>query len=338
MTASSPRVVVITGGGGFIGSHLVERAMSRWPDASIRVVDNFSTGRRSNLAHLQDSPRLTIVQQSVLHRLSLESALDGADVAFHLAALPSVPRSVAHPIENDLNNVNGTVALLDVAVKHKVPRVVFAASSSVYGHGDGDRPRKETDALSPLSPYAASKLAGENYMHAFHATHGLTTVSLRFFNVFGARQNPRSTYAAVIPRFVQALLEGSKPIVYGDGEQRRDFTPVENVTKALMLAAEAPADKVAGRVMNVALGGSRSVLECLADIQRILGTNVEPKLEAERPGEVRYSLADISLARELLGYEPTIDWATGLRQTVEAQRTAWEIEMENVSGATPIRI
>jgi UDP-glucose 4-epimerase len=238
----------------------------------------------------------------------------GAEVVFHQAALASVPRSVAQPLDTNAACVTGTVNVLDAARQHGVRRVVYAASSSAYG----DQPvpvKSERLMPAPISPYAAAKLAGEFYCQAFTATYGLETVSLRYFNVFGPRQDPQGAYAAVIPKFIVEMLAGRQPTIFGDGKQSRDFVFVGDVVRANLLAAESA--KANGRMMNVASGRQYSLLEVVESLNRVLGTTIQPKLAEPRVGDVRDSLADISLAKELLGYEPTVSFEDGLRRTVE---------------------
>jgi UDP-glucose 4-epimerase len=263
--------------------------------------------------------RVEFIEADLVNRGALERALDTVDVVFHEAALASVPLSVEAPLATHAACVTGTVNLLDMARRTGVRRVVYGGSSSAYG--DEPTPAKHERLLPmPLSPYAAAKLAGEFYCQAFTATYGLQTVVLRYFNVFGPRQDPASQYAAVIPKFITELLAGRQPTIYGDGRQSRDFTYIENVIHGNLLAADAPA--AVGRTINVACGKSYNLLELIAGINAALGTYIEPLFEPARAGDVRDSLAGISLARELLGYEPTVGFEEGLRRTVEYYRTA----------------
>ena len=306
-------VYLVTGGAGFIGSHIAGALVERGD--RVRVLDNLSTGHRKNLAHLDG--RVEFVEGDLVNRRDVERALDGVEVIFHEAALASVPRSVEAPLDTNAACVTGTVTLLDVARKSGVRRVVFGGSSSAYG----DQPiaaKHEGLLPAPLSPYAAAKLAGEFYCQAFTATYGLETVTIRYFNVFGPRQDPESQYAAVIPKFVTAMLAGTRPSIFGDGQQSRDFTYIDNIVLGNLLAADAPA--AVGRTINVACGESYSLLELVDGINRALGTKIEPVFEPPRAGDVRESLADISLARELLGYEPTVDFDEGLRRTIDYYR------------------
>jgi UDP-glucose 4-epimerase len=308
------RTFVVTGGAGFIGSHIVEALVRRGD--RVRVVDNLCTGFDKNVTQFGNKVELTVAD--VNDAAALAPVLKGVDVVFHEAALASVPRSVEATLDTNHACVTGTVNLLQQAHKAGVRRVVYAASSSAYG----DQPnssKRETDLPMTLSPYAAAKLACEYYCQAFYHTYGLETVAIRYFNVFGPRQDPKSPYSAVIPLFITALLEGRQPVVYGDGKQSRDFTYVEDVVRGKLLAADAP--NVAGRVINVANGRSVTLLRLIDALNELLGTNVQPKFEPARAGDVRESLADITLARALLGYEPQVEFEEGLRRSIDYYRT-----------------
>lgn len=313
------RTFLVTGGGGFIGSHIATALLNRGD--RVRVLDNFSTGHRSNLAHLAahaSAGRLEIIEGDLCDAAAVADAVAGVDAIFHQAALASVPRSVEAPLDTNAACVTGTVTLLDAARKAGVRRVVYAGSSSAYG----DQPtssKRETDLPNPLSPYAAAKLAAEEYCRAFYATYGLETVTIRYFNVFGPRQDPKSPYSAVIPLFITAMLAGRQPVVYGDGQQSRDFTYVANVVHANLLAADAP--NVAGRVFNAANGRSTTLLSLIAQLNERLGTRIEPRFEPARVGDVRESMADISQARAMLGYEPQVDFETGLGLSIDYYRS-----------------
>lgn len=309
---------LVTGGAGFIGSHLAEALVDR--GHRVRVLDNLSTGNRQNVDRLGD--QVEFIEGDLVNRSDVERAVRDVEVIFHQAALASVPRSVEAPLDTNAACVTGTVTLLDVARQSGVRRVVYAGSSSAYG--DQPTPAKHEKLLPlPISPYAAAKLAAEYYLQAFTATYGLETVTIRYFNVFGPRQDPNSQYAAVIPKFITAMLEGKRPTVFGDGRQSRDFTYIENVIHGNLLAADAPA--AVGRSINVACGEQFSLLELVAAINQTLGTNLEPNFEAARAGDVRDSLADISLARELLDYRPVVDFSEGLRRTIEFYQQAGSI-------------
>jgi UDP-glucose 4-epimerase len=306
--------VLVTGGAGFVGSHLVDALLAR--GNRVRVLDNLSTGRRTNLAHVED--QIEFVEGDITNPETVRGAVVGVEVVYHQAALASVPRSVAQPLATHAACATGTVELLHAAARANVRRLVYASSSSVYGNQAAPS-KQESQLPSPLSPYAAAKLSAENYCQAFAATFPVETVSLRYFNVFGPRQDPDGPYAAVIPRFVRALLSGNPPTIYGDGRQSRDFTYVENVVEANLRAGEAP--NVSGRVFNVACGQSISLLELLQHLQDMLGTDIAPDFAAPRAGDVRDSLADISQAKQFLGYRVKVDFVEGLRQTLDYYRT-----------------
>jgi len=304
---------LVTGGAGFIGSHIVSALIARGD--RIRVLDSLVTGHRRNVAAFKGD--VEFVEGDLIDPRDVERALEGVEVVFHQAALASVPRSVDAPLDTNAACVTGTVTLLDVARRTGVRRVVFAGSSSVYG--DQPTPAKHENLLPmPLSPYAAAKVAGEFYCQAFTAAYGLETVVIRYFNVFGPRQDPQSQYAAVIPKFITEMLAGQRPTIFGDGRQSRDFTYIDNIVHGNLLAADAPA--AVGRTINVACGESFDLLQLVAGINEALGTHIEPVFEPARTGDVRDSLADISLARRLLKYEPTVGFEEGLRRTVDYYR------------------
>jgi UDP-glucose 4-epimerase len=304
--------VLVTGGAGFIGSHIVDGLVGRGD--RVVVLDNLSTGRVENLARVRD--RIELVEGDLTDRALVRRAVQGVDCIFHQAALASVQRSVERPLDTHEACVTGTLILIDEARQAKVRRIVYAASSSAYGNQPTSS-KRETDLPLPISPYGAAKLAAEYYLLAFAAMGDIETVALRYFNVFGPRQDPNSEYSAVIPRFITAMLGGGPPIVYGDGQQSRDFTYVENVVRGNLLAASASAAEVSGRVFNVAAGGKISLLELIAALNKLLKTNFEPQHEPPRLGDVRESMADITLARQFLGYEPSIGFEEGLRQSID---------------------
>lgn len=309
---------LVTGGAGFIGSHIVEALVKRGD--SVRILDNFSTGFRHNLSGFSES--VEVFEADVTDADAVAQAVEGVDCVFHQAALASVPRSVEHPLDTNAACVTGTLTVLDQARRAGVRRVVYAASSSAYG----DQPfssKREIDLPSPLSPYAVAKLAAEYYCHAFYHTYGLETVCIRYFNVFGPRQDPDSPYSAVIPLFITSLLAGKSPTVYGDGEQSRDFTFVENVVHGNLLAADA--DGVAGLTMNVANGRSTSLLSLIQQLNDLLGTNVEPDFAKPRVGDVKHSLADITRAEQLLGYAPPVPFEEGLRRSINYYRSTQQV-------------
>ncbi|MFA5167069.1 MAG: SDR family oxidoreductase [Candidatus Omnitrophota bacterium] len=301
---------LVTGGAGFIGSNLVDGLLSK--DFRVRVLDNLSTGKRENLAHA--CPKIEFIRGDIRSDKSIRKALRGVSCVFHMAAIASVPQSVAQPVETHEVNVTGTLKLLEASRKAGVKRFVFTSSSSVYGETD-KFPSSERDLPQPASPYAASKIMGEYYCRNFSELYGLETVALRYFNVYGPRQNPRSRYANVIPIFLKRLLEGVSPEVHWDGKQSRDFVYVDDVVAANLLAMKTPG--VSGEVFNI---GSRSevrVIDCLTEIQKILGLKkVRTIYTPKREGDVRRTFADITKARRLLGYRPGVPFKKGLRRTV----------------------
>jgi UDP-glucose 4-epimerase len=304
---------LVTGGAGFIGSHLVERLLR--DGARVRVLDNFSSGSRANLAFASDlRQRLDIVRGDITNLNTVVTASRGARVVFHQAAMRSVPRSVKDPLGANQNNVTGTLHVLEAARRAKVGRVVYASSSSVYGDRP-DLPKREDQPPAPVSPYAASKAAGEMYATVWSRLFGVETVGLRYFNVFGPRQDPKSEYAAVIPRFITWGLRGRPLRVYGDGTQSRDFTYIDNVVEANLLAAQAP--DAAGEVFNVGCGSRVSLLEIIELLQRVLGRRLEPRLSPARAGDVLHTLADVAKPKRLLGYTPLVGFEEGLRRTVD---------------------
>ena len=304
---------LVTGGCGFIGSNIAEYLVKSGEE--VRILDDLSTGRRQNITAFEE--RVQLIHASLLDAAAVRRAVDGVDFVLHQAALPSVQRSVEDPELSNRVNVDGTVSLLHACVNAGVKRVVYAASSSAYG----DQPALvKTEKLlpAPKSPYAVGKLAGEHYLAAFHDCYGLETVALRYFNVFGPRQDPASHYSAVIPLFITRILGGARPVIYGDGMQTRDFTFVENNVRANILAATAPG--AGGKMMNIACGKSYSLLDLLAAINGILGTKVEPEFAPARQGDVKHSLADIGHAATAIGYRVEVDFHEGLRRTVEWYR------------------
>jgi len=299
----------VTGGAGFIGSHLVDALVERGDD--VVVLDNLATGKTENVTRLAK-----FVEGDVSQPDDVAEAMAGCEVVFHQAALGSVPRSVARPLDTDRANVHGTLTVLAAAKDASVQRVVLASSSSVYG-GARQVPTPEDLELVPRSPYAVSKLTGEHYARVAWELHGLETVCLRYFNVFGPRQRPDSEYAAVIPRFIDALLNGLPPEVHGDGHQARDFTFVSDAVQANLRAAEAPAENCAGKAYNVAHGSPHSLMELLAVLKTELGVDLEPVHVDSRPGDVRLSHADVSAAERDLGYAPVISFEEGLVRTLD---------------------
>jgi nucleoside-diphosphate-sugar epimerase len=304
-------VALITGGAGFVGSHIATALVDA--GARVRVVDNLSTGYLKNLQHIEAN--IDFIEGSVTDADTLRRALTDVELVFHQAAIPSVPRSVDRPVESHDASVNATFALLLAARDQKIRRVVYAASSSAYGD-QPELPKREDMRPAPLSPYAVGKLVGEYYGQVFTNVYGLETVSLRYFNVFGPRQDPGSQYSGVISRFMSALVNGEQPIIFGDGEQSRDFTFVSNVVDANLRAAESLG--ASGKVMNIANGRQVTLNELLEIMKKITGKPaVAARYEPVRVGDVRHSLADISLARSVLGYEPTVGLEEGLRLTFD---------------------
>ncbi|MBW3599449.1 MAG: SDR family oxidoreductase [Planctomycetes bacterium] len=304
---------LVTGGAGFIGSHVVEALLERGD--RVRVIDNLSTGLEGNLHGFRD--RIEFIQGDVLDEKTTARAVAGVDCVFHLAALPSVTLSVEKPLDTHAQCATATLVLLDQARRAGVRRVVYSASSAAYGD-QATLAKRESDPVRPLSPYAAGKLAGELYCHAFYHSYGLETVGLRYFNVFGPRQDPDSPYSAVIPRFMREMLAGRRPTIYGDGGQTRDFTYVANVARANLLAADV--EEVAGEVFNIADGRSTSLLRLMELLNELLGTKIQPQFDPPRPGDIRHSMADITLASQKLGYEPPVSFEEGLRRSIDYYR------------------
>jgi UDP-glucose 4-epimerase len=304
------RLYLVTGGAGFIGSHISERLLR--DGHGVRVLDNFVSGKEANLKDI--GGEVELVRGDIRDPQVLAEAMKGVYVVFHEAALGSVPRSVADPMTTHEVNLTGTLNVLLAARDAGVRRVVYASSSSVYGETK-ELPKREDIKPQPLSPYALSKLAGEHYITIFKQVYGFEAVSLRYFNIFGPRQDPESQYAAVIPRFVTSLMTGKRPVIYGDGMQSRDFTYVENVVEANLLASEA--DGVAGRAFNIACGGRFTLLDLLGRLKQIIGSDIEPIHEPARVGDVRDSQAGIEAARQALGYEVKVEFDEGLRRTAE---------------------
>ena len=306
---------LVTGAAGFIGSNIVEELVAR--GAEVRALDNLSTGKASNLAPFMD--RIQFVEGDLNDSELLGKVVRGVDFVLHQAALPSVPRSMADPLKSHEANATGTLKLLIAARDEGVKRLVYASSSSVYGNSP-TLPKKEDMPTQPLSPYAVNKLAAEQYCRVFSRVLGLPAVALRYFNVFGPRQDPKSQYAAVIPAFIASVMMGESPTIYGDGTQTRDFTYVQNVVQANLLACET--DKADGEAINIACGERTSLLDLLGEINRLLGTNIEPIFQPGRAGDVKDSLADISKARELMGYTPVASFSEGLAATVRSMQMA----------------
>ena len=307
---------LVTGGAGFIGSNIVDELVRR--GEKVRVLDNFATGRRENIEAFRD--RIELIEGDIRDYQLTRAAMQGVEVVLHQAAIPSVPRSVADPLTSNEVNVTGTLNVLCAAKDAGVRRVVNASSSSVYGDSP-TLPKHEEMPTDPLSPYAVSKLAAERYCSVFWNVYRLETVSLRYFNVFGPRQDPTSQYSAVIPKFIEAMKSDEQPVVYGDGEQSRDFTYVANVVEANLLAAQSGCKP--GVALNCACHERITLKELVVQINSLLGKNVKPTFAAERPGDIKHSYADITLAERILGYKPRIDFISGLTRTVDWYLREW---------------
>ena len=313
MTTTS--LVLVTGGAGFIGSHLVERLLA--DGHRVRVFDNFSTGSRANLDFARGERRLQVVRGDLVNLAAVKRAVAGVSVIFNQAAMRSVPRSVADPLGANASNVTGFLHLLHAAAgQRRKPRLVYASSSSVYGERP-DLPKREDQPLAPISPYAATKVAGEIYAGVWSRLFGVETVGLRYFNVFGPRQDPKSEYAAVIPRFILWGMRGRPLQIHGDGTQSRDFTYIDNVVSANLLAARAPAAAVSGKSYNVGCGSRISLLEVISMLEGLLGRPLRRKHLPRRVGDVPHTLADIGAAKRDFGYEPLVDFDQGLSRTVD---------------------
>ena len=302
---------LVTGAAGFIGSNIVEELVRQGHD--VRAFDNLSTGKIENLRDIMSS--IDFLRGDLTNPDSVAEAISGVDYVLHQAALPSVPRSVQDPLASHQANATGTLNLLIAARDAGVKRVVYASSSSVYGNSP-TLPKHEAMPTDPLSPYAVNKLAGEQYCKVFTLVYGLPTVALRYFNVFGPRQDPASQYAAVIPAFISAMLGGKQPTIYGDGLQSRDFTYVSNVVSANLLACQR--EESVGSALNIACGDRISLLDLVAQLNQLLGTNITPIFQPARPGDVKHSMADISQAEQKLGYSTLVNFKEGLARTIEA--------------------
>ncbi len=303
---------LVTGGAGFIGSNIVSELLKQ--GQQVVVLDNFATGKRENILPLMKDKNLTMIEGDLRSFHIVRSAVKGVDYILHQGALPSVPRSINDPITSNDVNILGMLNILEAAKEFGVKRVVVASSSSIYGNSES-LPKVETMPINPMSPYALTKYAQERYCQIFSQIYGLETVALRYFNVFGPRQDPTSQYSAVIPKFIRLIMADKEPVIYGDGSQSRDFTFVENNVWANIQACTAP--KAAGEVINIACGERYTLIELVQMINEILGKNIEPKFETDRAGDVKHSLAGIEKAKELLSYEVRVDFREGLRRTVD---------------------
>ena len=302
---------LVTGGAGFIGSNIVQELVQRGEEVS--VLDNFSTGKRENLTPFLD--KINLIEGDVRSYHTVRKAVDDVDFILHQAALPSVPRSINDPITTNDVNVTGTINILDAAKDANVKRVVFASSSSIYGE-IGNLLKTEDMLPQPLSPYAVSKLAGEKYCQAFTRLYGLETVCLRYFNVFGPNQDPTSQYSAVIPKFINLMKMGKPATIFGDGEQSRDFTFVENVVQANLLACKKGFEEISGEIFNIACGKRITINDLVKSINQILKTDIEPNYASSRPGDVKHSLANIGKAQQFLNYDVKVEFIEGLSQVM----------------------
>lgn len=302
---------LVTGGAGFIGSNIVSALLEK--GFNVRVLDNFSSGKRENLKGFEND--IELIEGDIRSYHIVQESVKDVDIVLHQAALPSVPRSIKDPITSNEVNVNGTLNILEASVAAKVNKVIYASSSSVYGDNP-QLPKLETMMANPLSPYAVSKLSGEKYCSVFSRIYGLKTISLRYFNVFGPRQDPSSQYSAVIPRFIKAINNNEQPVIYGDGEQSRDFTYVKNVVDANILAAVT--DCESGIAMNCAAGGQITLNQLVEYINNILGKNIKPVYKEPRAGDIKHSFADIHLAESKIGYIPSVNFEEGLKLTAKS--------------------
>lgn len=300
---------LVTGGAGFVGSNIVRKLVAN--RESVRLLDNFSTGNKDNIADISD--QVEIINGDFTNKAIVKKAIKDVDIILHQGAIPSVPKSIDNPILSNYANVNGTLTLLNAAVEEGVSRFVYAASSSAYGNNK-KLPKQESMAANPMSPYAVSKYTGELYCKVFYEIYGLETISLRYFNVFGPRQNPHSKYAAVIPAFIESIIHNQSPTIFGDGTQSRDFTYIDNVVSANLLAATAK--KLQGEVVNIGTGSQIQLNDLVDRINKILGKNIPATYTNDRAGDVKHSLADIQRAKEIIKYEPITSFDDGLIKTV----------------------
>jgi UDP-glucose 4-epimerase len=312
MNVDKQNAYLVTGGAGFIGSNIVKELLQK--EQKVRVLDNFATGKRENLFEFKNNPDFELIEGDLRSFHVVRTAVKDMDYVLHQGALPSVPRSIHDPLTTNDVNILGTLNILEAAKEFGVKRVVYASSSSIYGDNES-LPKTEDMPINPLSPYALSKFTGEHYCRIFTRIYGLETVCLRYFNVFGPNQDPTSQYSAVVPKFIRLMSEGKRPIIYGDGTQSRDFTYVSNVVAANLLACTG--EGIPGEVFNIACGQSYTLLNLVDALNRILGTAIEPLFEAERPGDVKHSLADISRAKEKLGFQVNNHFEQGLTKLVK---------------------
>jgi UDP-glucose 4-epimerase len=308
---------LVTGGAGFIGSHIAQALCQR--GAKVIVLDNLSMGDAKNLAWRSNGDALDFVEGDVRDTALVEKLVAGCDWVFHEGAIASVPQSVAQPVDSNAINLDATLQLLVASRDAGVRRFMFASSSAIYGESEVQEKREDLPVL-PLTPYALQKYGSERYGQMFHHLYGLETVSLRYFNIFGPRQSSTSPYSGVIAKFCTTMLSGQAPTIFGDGLQARDFVYIDNVVAANLLAAEQPADKVAGRVFNLAGGQTVTLLDLVAELNKLTGQNLSPNFQPARAGDIRHSQADISAARQDLGYEPLVPWTEGLKHTLDFYR------------------
>lgn len=306
--------IIVTGGAGFIGSNIVEELVNL--NHQVKVIDNLSTGRIENLEGLLD--KIDFVEGDIRDLEFLQREFKGWDYVLHQAALPSVPRSIANPIEVHHNNSVGTLNVLVAARDQAIKRVVYASSSSIYGDAQVEYKQEDLPA-APLSPYALTKYTGETYCRLFYKIYGLETICLRYFNVFGPKQNPESEYAAAIPKFIMSIIDGQQPTIYGDGEQSRDFTYVKNNVQANILAMQT--NRGLGEIINIACGESYTINQTINFINQALNTRIEPIYQTNRVGEIKHSKADITKAQEILGYQPVVKFPDGIKETVQWYQT-----------------
>lgn len=306
--------ILVTGGAGFIGSNLVEQLLADSRVTGVRVLDNLATGSRENISTFTSHPRFEFIEGDIRNYEQCLLACEGMDLVSHQAALGSVPRSVNDPLTSNDVNITGTLHIFQAAKEKNIRRVIYAASSSTYGDHPG-LPKKEENIGNPLSPYAVTKYVNELYARVYAGVYGMELIGLRYFNIFGPRQNPAGPYAAVIPLFVQALLDNRPPVIYGDGQHSRDFTYVENAVQANLLALFTGKSEAVNQVYNIACGRQTSLLQLFEELRKEAGSKLEPQFGPERAGDVRHSLADISKAETLLGYRPAITIEEGLKKT-----------------------
>jgi nucleoside-diphosphate-sugar epimerase len=307
---------LVTGGAGFIGANLVKKLLKQ--NNYVRVVDNFSTGKKENIKEFLDNLNFEFIEGDISDLMTARKVVKTMDFVLHQAAIPSVPRSIKNPLASNKSNIDATLNILVASRDEKVKKLVYASSSSIYGNSI-ELPKQESDPINPISPYALTKFVGERYCQLFSELYSLPTICLRYFNVFGPKQDPNSEYSAVIPKFIKAVLRNEPPVIYGDGEQSRDFTFVDNVVEANILAVQS---KISGEVINIACGEKTSLNNLLKYINQIIGKNIKPIYEKSRTGDIKHSLADISKAKNLIEYEPSVRAKEGLKNTIKWLKTS----------------